>query len=100
MNSSGSTSRSAPSAAAAPARARTFAALPCDIADGRIELGQRDLEAVARSVMADRAPQLNSITASEAHALGEREQPERARHQQRHPDRGRADSLTRPIFGS
>src|ERR1700743_3694788 len=103
MNNSGSTTRSAPSAAARTRAARALAALPSTSPTVGLSWASVILSSVGRSVIpyahigynedAPRRPGLQTLGLDHTHALGDGKQPEQRGHQQHDADRGRAHVL-------
>src|SRR5271167_4101666 len=96
MNNSDITTRSAPSACARARAARTFAALPVTSPT----VGFNCASVIAKLSVIERWCSAHGQTAiaclDKTYALGEREQPEQARGNQRHADRGRTHVLDPP----
>src|SRR6201995_528629 len=103
MNNSGSTTRSAPSAAARARAARALAALPSTSPTVGLSWASVILNSAVRSYITyahigynDNGPQragLQSLASDRSHALSDGKQPEQRRHQQHDADRGRAHVL-------
>src|ERR1700755_1873315 len=103
MNNSGSTTRSAPSAAARTRAARAFAAFPSTSPTVGLSWASVILNSAVRSFITYahigynynglRLPLGQSPASDRSHALGDGEQPEQRGHQQHDADCGRAHIL-------
>src|SRR5271155_628329 len=99
MNNSDTITRSAPSALARARAARTFAALPATSPTVGFNWAKVIENWSARSVIGGSCLAYGQTTiacSDNAYALGDREQPEQPRGDQRHADRGRTHVLDPP----